>query len=266
MLIAIPDHLLRLPPLEAPAVARELGFDGIELTVGGYNAEAHPLLHTQSAAALGRRAAEADITLASASAGFVARWGLIDPQPEARWKAVTLLGQLLSGCQPAGIGVLHLPCHGASEPRRCADRELLLEELRPIVQRAAELGIELAVDTLEPADQCRDWLTTLASPAARAACDVGNARAVNRDVVTELQLLSRLLAQVRLRDRARREPFASVPLGEGGVDLSAALRALARQGFGGWLVLETPGGDEPRRSARRNLEYVRTMLASAPAR
>lgn len=261
MRIAIPDHLLRVPPVEALTVARELGLDGVELTVGAYNAEGHPLLGGASASTLAERAAATCVAIASASASFVTRWGLIDPQVHVRQKSAGLVERLLEGCQAAAIPLLHLPCQGASEPRSRADQQLLLEVLRPMVRCAEDLGVALVLDTLEPADTCREWLTALKSPAARAVCDVGNARAAGRDVVAELQLLGETLAQVRLRDRARREPFASVPLGEGSVDFAAILETLSRRSFAGWLILEGPSGDDPRAAAKHSVGLVRSLLS-----
>lgn len=261
MKLAIPDHLLRVPPLEAFSLARDLGSEGIEITVSSYSVESHPLFDAEGVSALTRKASELGLAIGSASASFVTRWGLVDPQAEVRQRCVSMLERLMNACQAAAVPVLHLPCHGASEPHTSADEQVLLEVLRPLARQAADAGLTLAIDTLEPADACRAWLAALSSPAVRAAYDVGNARAANRDVVSELQLLGESLAQVRLRDRARREPFASVPLGEGGLDWPRLFQTLAQRAFAGWLILDSPSGDEPRAAAQRNIAFVKQLLA-----
>ena len=51
-------------------------------------------------------------------------------------------------------------------------------------------------------------------------------------------------------------------LGKGAVDFPGMLAALEDVGYGGWIVVEQdvlPGMGNPRESARRNREYLRTL-------
>ena len=64
-----------------------------------------------------------------------------------------------------------------------------------------------------------------------------------------------------LRDRARRDPFPSMPLGEGSVDWPAVLGELRQRSFAGWGVLATPAQPDPIVAARRGVDFVKTVLA-----
>jgi sugar phosphate isomerase/epimerase len=198
------------------------------------------------------------------SAGFITRQGLIDPEPARRQEISVLLERVLEACQAAGGGVLHLPCHGASEPRSAGERQLLLEVLRPLVQKAAALDVRLALDALEPADVCRDWVNALHGPPVGVAYDTGNARAAGQELAADLQLLGSALYQVRLRDRSKREPFPSVTLGAGQVDFGAVLKALVELRYEGWLIPEAPSGDAPAEAARRSLQFLSTLAVPLP--
>jgi sugar phosphate isomerase/epimerase len=260
MKLAILDHHLQVPDTEVFTVVRRLGLDGVELGVGLYRLEGHPLLQPDGPATLRQRAEAQGVAIASVSAGFLRQCA---PGEEARQRSVEVVARLLEACAEAGVPMLHLPVDAVCERPREGCR--LREWLGPLAERSAALGVVLAVELLRPvAEVCRR-LEALPGAAVRVAYDVGNARAAGQDEVAELRLLGTRLGQVRLKDRERREPFAGVPLGEGAVNVRAVFAALGAIGYRGWGVLDAPAGDDPLTSAQKNATYARTLLAEAEA-
>ena len=52
-------------------------------------------------------------------------------------------------------------------------------------------------------------------------------------------------------------------LGEGEVDFPSVRAALNDAGYDGWLILETPRGEDPKESARLNPEFTRGAFLQA---
>ncbi len=268
MRIAILEHLLRVAEDRLFATAAELGFDGVELSFGAYDADERTILQPGGPARLREQADAAGVRMPSLSAGCFTRLGLGADGAGGASDARTLLGRLIDACAEAGVTFVHLPLFGASEVRTPAEQRRCVETLRPLVEQAAGRGVTLGFDVLLPAEELKQLVERFESPSARIGYDVGNARAAGRDVAAEIQLLGGLLAQVRVKDRDRREPFASVPLGEGAVHWKEVLRALKATGYDDWLVLDTPSsspssspsGQDPLASARRNREHLAGLL------
>jgi sugar phosphate isomerase/epimerase len=141
----------------------------------------------------------------------------------------------------------------------------MLDGLRPLVERAGTQNVRIALETLLPAEELRDVIAQFGCPHVQACYDVGTARAAGRDVVAEIKLLADCLGQVQIKDRDRREPFPSVPLGAGMVNWRAVLDALRELRFAHWLVLDTPSGDQPLESASKNLQFLRPLLRNTHA-
>jgi sugar phosphate isomerase/epimerase len=105
------------------------------------------------------------------------------------------------------------------------------------------------------------------SPRVRAYLDVANIRMVGVDSVAAVRSLgAEYLAHIHMKDLAERPAgegtgYSVVGIGEGMLDFPAICAAIVEVGYDGWLTLETPGGDEPNASARRNLEALRSLFA-----
>jgi sugar phosphate isomerase/epimerase len=251
---------MRVPEAELFATARQLGFDGVELSFGVYGAEERTIYQPGGPAVLRRQAAEQGMEIPSLFAGYFMHQEWTDGNGEMLRKPAEVLGRLIDGCAEANIPMLRLPFLGKSW--RGSQHQHMLDILRPLLDRAATQNVILGLDSLLSADDLKTMLRRYQSPALRVCYDVGNARAAGRDVVSELKLLSDVIGQVQIKDRDRREPFASVPLGQGLVDLRAAMVALGEIRYDRWLILDTPSGDDPLATARQNLDFLRGLSES----
>ncbi len=257
MKIGILEHLLHVCEDRLFAVAREVGLDGVALSCGAYDGEQWTILKPGGPERLRAQAADAGVELPALSAGYFCRVGLL---PEASEKPVELLGRLVQACAQAGIPLLHLPLYGASDVRTPGDRRRCAQVLAPLVEQAAAQRVSLALESLLPAEELKQFVQQFRSRAVGVCYDVGNARAAGRDVAAEITLLGPVLSLVHIKDRRRREPFAGVPLGEGAVHWPDVPRTLREAGYVGWLVLDTPSGGDALASARRNREFLESLL------
>ncbi len=262
MRIAILEHHLLASDAEVIPLARQLGFEGLELSFGAYGPGARLMWQPDGPERIRQLASEHQVALCSLSAGYFNRHGLIDPQPEGRKRAAEMLSRLIDGCGRMGVPLLQVPCYAANELRGPSDERLMAEVVGPLVERAVAGNVRVAFETLLPAEDFRQFLDRFHGPAVFACYDVANARAVGRDVTRELKVLSDRLGLVHVKDRDRQEPFVSVALGAGIGDWPSVIRTLAEMRYSGWLVLDTPSGDDPVASARANLEYLRGLMAT----
>ena len=131
-----------------------------------------------------------------------------------------------------------------------------LRELAPAAEKAGVvLGLE---DTISARDNVR-IMERSQSPAVLTYYDVGNSTRNGFDVIEEIRWLgASRICEVHLKDNPHY-------LGQGTIDFTAVVDALADIGFSGWAQLETdsPAGVEP--DMARNLAYIRGVMARRAA-
>jgi sugar phosphate isomerase/epimerase len=160
----------------------------------------------------------------------------------------------------------------------------IVDGLRTGAVYAAEQGITLVLENhglfAGRADQVQRIIETVASPALRANLDTGNFLLVNQDPVAAIRDLAPLAGYVHLKDFRRLPDGAESPdaytgidgdryegtvIGEGEVDLPAALDALRAAGYDGWLSIEYEGVGEPRAGLETSLRNTEALLAGVNA-
>jgi sugar phosphate isomerase/epimerase len=152
--------------------------------------------------------------------------------------------------------ILMLVFFGKCALTSAADQDAVvgpLKELAPVAQNAGViLGFE---NTISAADNIR-VLDRVASPALKVYYDVGNATNMGGfDAPEEIRQLGReRICQFHFKDKGY--------LGEGKVDFTAVMQAIASIRFDGYAVLETssPSGSV-NEDVRRNLEFVRRIAS-----
>src|SRR5262245_3788517 len=140
MPIAIADYLLRLPEAALPGTARQLGFEGLEISYGPAAAGRRLIVQPDGPTRLRSMAKEHGIQLSSLSASFFLWHRLFDAPTAQQTEHVHTLLRLTDAAADAGIPMLHLPCLDAPNPGLAAGRKLLLDVLRPVLARATERG------------------------------------------------------------------------------------------------------------------------------
>ena len=240
---------------EAVLMAGELGFDGLQVSVGrfprdGKLALADKMLQeTYLAEAKRHRCPVASLCLDILNVNGL-KWREDPLGP--RWVA-----EAIPIARALGVKVILLPFFGKHMLENQSDLDYVgdaLKEIAPAAERAkVVLGLE---DTLSAQDNVR-IIDRSRSRAVSVYYDVGNASKAGFDVVQELRWLG--------RDRVCEVQFKDNPhfLGQGSVDFAAIIDVLADMGFDRWVQLETdcPSGDVEV-DMTRNQAFVRRLIAA----
>jgi sugar phosphate isomerase/epimerase len=242
------------------AVARELGFDGLELRDTG----------TPRGAELA--AARADgawmPTVCPENEAFIG-----DFDPQRREAAIARLLDQLDGLAVAGGSALITPAAWGMFSRRLppfvpprepeADRRVLVDALGRLGAHAERLGVRVL---LEPLNRYEDHMVnTLAqgaelcaaagSPAVGLLADTYHMNIEEDDPCAALRAAAPWLGEVHLSDSNRHQP------GTGHVPFGDVLRTLHDVGFDGVLGIECRLRGEPASALRGCAGYLRAVAA-----
>jgi sugar phosphate isomerase/epimerase len=241
-------------------LARELGFDGLELRDSG-SARGEEL-------AAARAAGIATPTVCPEVSAFIG-----DFDADRRAAALDRLEDQLDGLAAAGGEALITPAAWGMFSRRLPpftpprseeeDREVLLSSLTRLARRAEANGV---VVLLEPLNRYEDHMVnTLAqawalceavgSPAVRLLADTYHMNIEEDDPCAALRVAAPWLGEVHVSDSNRHQPGTGhVPFG----DIVATLRDA---GFDGVLGLECRLRGEPEPALRACAAHLRPLLA-----
>ena len=249
--IGVTDWNLKLSSkLEAVALAADLGFQGVEVSLGRTPADGKLPLAEEAlqdrylAAARGRGVALAGTCLDILHVNY-----LKSDKLGQKWVAdgIPITKRL-------NAKVMLLPFFGKGALGTTAEFDYIGDLLRELGPEAEKSGVILALEnTVNAADNLR-MLERSRSRAVKIYYDCGNLAHSGFDPIAELQAMGRdRIAQVHLKDNPHY-------LGEGKINLPRIVQILQEMGYSGFANLET---DAPSRDIaadmRRNLAYIRRL-------
>jgi len=249
--IGVTDWNLRQEAkLAAVELAKRLGFDGVEISIG-VGTEKLPL----SEAALQKQYVEEgrriDLPIPSTCLNILHRNVLKSDPLAQRWVA-----ESIPITRNVGARVILLPFFGKGALQTRQEMDFVADYLREIAPEAEKAGVVLGLeDTCSAEDNAR-MLERARSRAVRVYYDIGNSTNGGFDVVREIRWLGgERICEFHLKDNPN---F----LGQGKIDIPAVIEAIAEIGFRGWAHLETT---TPTKSVEDdmtvNLRYVRGLIA-----
>jgi L-ribulose-5-phosphate 3-epimerase len=236
--------------IESIALAKELGFDGVQLSTGK-GTDRLPLSDPALQKAFLAESKRVDLKIASLCLEILHRNYLKSDPLGQRWVADSI-----PIAQAMGVRVVLLPFFGKGALETGAEMDRVgdaLKEVAPAAEKAdVILGLE---DTISARDNVRIMERTK-SPAVLTYYDVGNSTKSGFDVVEEIRWLGGArICEVHLKDNPHY-------LGEGKINFQAVINALADIGFDGWAQLETDCPRSVETDMRRNLKFVRDLIAA----
>jgi L-ribulose-5-phosphate 3-epimerase len=254
--IGVTDWNLKLTgKTEAVALAKTLGFDGVQVSLGRDPVEKLPLADPAVQQAYLAESKRVGLPLASVCLDVLHRNYVKNDPLGQRWVADSI-----PIARALGVRVVLLPFFGKGALTTAAEMDYVgdaLREIAPAAERASVvLGLE---DTISARDNVR-IMERAKSPAVLTYYDVGNSTGNGFNVVEEIRWLGRgRICEVHLKDNPH---F----LGEGAIAFPPIIDALADIGYAGWAQLET---DSPTKSVEadmaRNLKYLRGLIAARVA-
>ena len=238
--------------LEAVALAKSLGFDGVQVSLGRKPVDNRlPLDNAEMQAQYLRKARQEGIQLAGTCLDILHVNYLKNDKLGQKWVADSI-----GITKTLGAKVVLLPFFGRGALTTHAEMDYVgdaLKELAPEAEKAdVILGLE---DTISAEDNVR-IMDRAGSKAVLVYYDVGNSTNRGFDVVQEIRWLGKSrICQMHLKDNPHL-------LGEGKIDFVSIMQAIHDIGFTGYANLETdaksPASLED--DQRKNLAFLRKLL------
>lgn len=236
--------------LSSIALARQIGFDGVQVSIGK-GTDKLPLAERSLQKAFLDESKRVGLKVASLCLEVLHRNVLKSDPLGQRWVADSI-----PIATAMGVRVVLLPFFGKGALATTAEMDYVGDALREIAPAAEKAGVTLGLeDTISAKDNVRIMERTK-SPAVLTYYDVGNSTKGGFDVIEEIRWLGKdRICEVHLKDNPHY-------LGEGTIDFKAVVAALADVGFAEWAQLETvcPSKDVPA-DMSRNLKFIRGLMA-----
>jgi len=234
---------------EAVALAKRLGFDGVQVSLGK-GTDRLPLSDPALQQAYLAESKRVGLPLASVCLEVLHKNVLKSDPLGRRWVADSI-----PIARALGVKVVLLPFFGKGALETQAEKDYVGDVLREVAPAAEKAGVILGLeDTISARDNVR-IMERAKSPAVLTYYDVGNSTKGGFDVVEEIRWLGAdRICEVHLKDNPH---F----LGQGKIDFPAVVDALADIGFRQWAELETdcPTGSVEKDMAT-NLAYIRGVM------
>jgi uracil-DNA glycosylase family 4 len=250
--IGVTDWNLQLTcKIEAVALAKELGFDGVQVSIGRTVTDNKMTMDDSALIAQYREESKKHkIPLDGTCLDRLH----VDCLKSNNRDAAKRVSDGIRITHALGVQVMLMPFFGkcSTTPADYDSTADLLKELAPEAEKAGViLGLE---NTLSAEDNVR-IMDKVKSPVVKVYYDVGNSTNNKYDVVKEIPWLGKdRICQIHLKDQGY--------LGEGKIDFEKVLAAIRSIGFDGFANLET---NSPSKviadDMRKNLAFVRGVLS-----
>ncbi|MBI4908223.1 MAG: sugar phosphate isomerase/epimerase [Acidobacteria bacterium] len=249
--IGVTDWNLRLTgKLEAVAVARKLGFAGVQVSLGRKAADKLPLDNAEVIAQYITAGKKEGIRLAGTCLDILHVNYLKNDKLGQKW-----IADGIPITKKLDAKVMLLPFFGKGALETQQEKEYVGDVLRELGPEAEKAGVQLGLeDTISAEDNVR-IMERSRSKAVLTYYDVGNSTRAGFDPIREIRWLGKKrICQVHLKDNPGY-------LGEGKIDFPGVLKALRDIGYDAFAVLET---DSPSKNVeadmKRNLTYLMKTL------
>jgi sugar phosphate isomerase/epimerase len=254
-----PDDLERSFQLVSPA-----GAEGIEIAI------TTPAMAAQLLSPLGIQMIEGfkranAVMVPSISLGVLMSDATALQASAAVWQEGGLVRQAIDAARRIGADVVLLPFFGKAAIETEAELDQVIAALGHVAEPAERAGVVLGIEVGLNINKQLFLMDNMATyPAVKMYYDTGNMLARKWDPATGLRDLGKhRLCQIHVKDVRLVEgapPNSRIPLGAGDVNFQAVANAVAAIGFDGWMILETPPGDDPLASAKANVKFARELF------
>jgi sugar phosphate isomerase/epimerase len=235
---------------EAVAMAKKLGLAAVQVTLGrSTDGRTLPLEDPALQSAWRKASKEYGVPLMSTYIDMLHADCLKDNANAPAWvrKGIAVTKEL-------GASVLMLVFFGKCQVLQAPELERVISLSKELVPEAGKAGVILGFENTSSGKDNLYAVDKVASTAFRVWYDIGNSTYNGYDVPAEIRALGReRICAFHIKDKGY--------LGEGKVDIAAALKAIEDIGFRGYAMLETtsPSGDVEA-DTRRNLAYLQKLM------
>jgi len=238
---------------EAFKVAKEIGLDGVQVSLGTAGDDMH--LRKAEVQAEYKKAAQATgVDVASLAIGEL---NGIPYKKDPR--TVAWVSDSVDVCQALGVKVVLLAFFSEGDLRDDkAGVDEVVRRLKAVAPKAEKAGVALGIESWLNADQHLDIIDRVGSPAVKVYYDVCNSTDRGYDIYKEIRQLGKrkLICEFHAKENGSL-------LGKGNVDFRKVREAMDDINYTGWIQIEgaVPPGATMLDSYKSNLEFLRKVLA-----
>ena len=250
--LGVTDWNLRLSgKLEAVAVAKKLGFEGVEVSLGRkVEGDKLPLDNADLQRQYLAAAREQGIAIAGTCLDVLHVNYLKSDKLGQKW-----IADGIPITKKLNARVMLMPFFGNGALKTREEMDYVGDLLKELAPEAVKAGVLLGLeDTISAEDNVR-IMERSKSPAVQTYYDVGNSTSNGFDPVKEIRWLGKSrICQIHLKDNPGY-------MGEGKIDFPGVLKAIADIDFEGFANLETSSPSKDiEADMRRNAAYIRKLL------
>lgn len=238
--------------VEALTVAKEIGLDGVQVSLGTEKDNMH-LRVAEVQAQYKKAVAETGVEVASLAIGELNRIPFKGDPRTIEWVSDSVDACAAMGCK---VVLLAFFANGDLKGDKAGTDEVV-NRLKAIAPKAEKAGVILGIESWLDADEHLDIIQRVGSPAVQVYYDVANMEKMGYDLYSEIRRLGKekLICEVHAKENG-------FLLGQGKVDFRRVREALDEIGYSGWVQIEgaVPKGAEMLPSYRENLKFLRGVL------
>jgi L-ribulose-5-phosphate 3-epimerase len=240
-------NLKQTAKVESVALAKRIGFDGVQVSIG----RQMQLKETALQQALLADSKRLNLPISSVCLDILHVNGLKSDPLGQKWVA-----ESIPIAKAMGVKVILLPFFGKWKFETTQEMDYVGDLLRELAPAAEKAGVILGLeDTISAKDNVR-IMERSKSPAVLTYYDVGNSSQNGFNIYEEIRWLGReRICEVHLKDNPHY-------MGQGKIDFPAVVKAMVEIRFDQWAVLEcsSPTGSVEN-DMTANLKYIRGVIA-----
>ncbi|MBB5191998.1 L-ribulose-5-phosphate 3-epimerase [Silvimonas terrae] len=257
---------------ERLAVARELGFDFVEMSVDETDARLARLdWSITERRAFPNAVLESGLRVPSMCFSGHRRFPLGSEDDAVREHGLELMRKAINFAADTGIRTIQLAGYDEYyQPGNARTRARFRQGLQQAVAWAARAQVTLAMEIMDTPlmnsiSKALGYAEALNSPWFQLYPDIGNLSAWDNDVELEIMAGRGRIAAIHVKD-TRPGKFKNVPFGEGIVDFEACFRWLWQSGYRGAWLIEMWSGEhsaDPALACREARDWVLARMRAA---
>jgi len=238
---------------EAFAVAKEIGLDGVQVSLGT-EADNMKLRQTEEQQRFKAAASQAGQEVASLAIGELNNIPYKRDPRTIEW-----VSDCVDVCKAFGVRVVLLAFFGNGDLRGDkAGVDEVVRRLKAVAPKAEKAGVVLGVESWLSADQHLEILDRVGSKAVKVYYDVCNSNDRGYDIYREIRQLGSRICEFHAKENGSL-------LGKGNVDFVKVRAAMDEIGYQGWIQIEgaVPTGKAMLESYQLNCKFLRGIFSAA---
>ncbi len=230
------------------AVAKQIGLDGVQVSLGTAKNDMH-LRKPEVQKAFLQAAEKNKVKIASLAIGELNNVPYKSEPRTEQW-----VSDSVDVCKAMKVKVVLLAFFGKGDLRDDPKGvDVVVERLKKVAAKAQDKGVILGIESWLSAEDSMAIIKRVGSPAVQVYYDVGNSHVRGYDIYKEIRYLGKHICEFHAKD------YKNL-FGKGKIDFPKVRKAMDEIGYRGWIQIEgaTPLGMIE--SYKQDAQYLRSIF------